>query len=109
MFFGDSFKTMLHTLNGLDHLGNGSQEVKIKMADTHTVITVFLLSRVGSNDINNRRSDNGEVWVGDDDIDYSSSFTQVISGIYGSGFNSVLNPKSGLFFNIRRYGLSPSG
>ena len=44
LFFGVGFKALLHTINPiLDHLGDGSQEIQIKMTETHTVITVFLL------------------------------------------------------------------
>ena len=56
------------------------------MTQTHKVITVFLLQRADST-IPNRRSDNTEVWVGDDSNNFSPSFTQVISGMYGSGFH----------------------
>ena len=107
LFFGDAFKTMLHSLGGANnYLGDDSKEVKIKMAEKHKVITVFLLQRNGDVENNNRRSDNSEVWVGDDDGNYSSSFTQIISGIYGAGFNHATTPVSGSFINIRRYGLS---
>ena len=72
MFISDGFKTMLYSYNDLGYLGDNSREVKIKMTETHTVITVFFLQR---NDCCMRRSDNSEVWVGDDGDTFSSSFT----------------------------------
>ena len=46
LFFGVGFKGQLRTIHPIvDHLGDKSQEIKIKMTETHTVITVFLLQR----------------------------------------------------------------
>ena len=42
--------------------------------------------------------------MGDDSTDFSSSFTEVFSAIYGSGFFQVNNPTSGHFINLRRNG-----
>ena len=76
MFFEDAFKTFIHSIAAIDYLGNDSTEVKIKLAKSHTVITVFILQRNNSgSDLYNTRSDNSEVWVGDDDGNFSTTFT----------------------------------
>ena len=86
MFFGVGFKTFINQSG--NQVVNNSPELKIKLAKTHTVITVFLLGlcETGFGE-RNTRSDNSQVWVGDDGGDFSPSFTKVIEGIYGSGFN----------------------
>ena len=69
--------------------------MKIKLNKTHSLYTLFFLQRVDSTNIFNSRSDETEVWVGDDDSDFSPSFTKVISAIYGSGFKQIETMKSG--------------
>ena len=42
--------------------------------------------------------------MGNDDTDFSSSFTLVYNAIYGSGFFQINTPISGSYINLRRNG-----
>ena len=68
------------------------------MTEAHRVITVFLLQRnegIADNNTYLWLSDNSEIWVGDDNDNFSASFTKVFGPIFSSGFSHITDPESG--------------
>ena len=71
------YKTILNVKYNVDYLGDDSKEVKIQMLKPHTVITVFFLQRVDTNEY--RRADSSSVWVGNDTDNFSPNFIKIIN------------------------------
>ena len=95
-----SFRSLLYSDN--TNANSGSKEFVFNTPDSHTITTAFLQNRANRPDYLGK----SHIWVGDDNLAYSTLLMKCSGDIYDTGFFEMAQPCTGKYFVIRREGPS---